>query len=152
MEEPMRTLTALAAVGILALAGCGRGGPAGGGAGKLSDGKVVLAVLNDQSGIYSQLSGKNSVEAVKNAGYKAGKDIYLALDVASSEFYNGDGTYTLKKSTGKKLTGAELVNFYVKLCGQYPIVSIEDGMNGMEEMAESLAFLRRMGAKYFAAE
>jgi len=67
------------------------------------------------------------LEAVKNAGYKAGKDIYLALDVAASEFYNGDGSYTLKKSTGKKLTGAELVNFYVKLCGQYPIVSIEDG-------------------------
>jgi enolase len=65
--------------------------------------------------------------AVKNAGYKAGKDIYLALDVASSEFYNRDGTYTLKKSTGKKLTGSELVNFYVKLCNEYPIVSIEDG-------------------------
>src|ERR1051325_1413233 len=67
------------------------------------------------------------LDAVKNAGYKAGKDIYLALDVASSEFYNGDGTYTLKKSTGKKLTGSELVNFYVKLCNHYPIVSIEDG-------------------------
>ena len=67
------------------------------------------------------------LDAVKNAGYKAGKDIFLALDVASSEFYNGDGTYTLKKSTGKKLTGAELVNFYVKLCNRYPIVSIEDG-------------------------
>jgi len=40
---------------------------------------------------------------------------------------NGDGTYTLKKSTGKKLTGAELVNFYVKLCRDYPVVSIEDG-------------------------
>src|SRR5947207_6230200 len=45
------------------------------------------------------------LDAVKNAGYKAGKDIYLALDVAASEFYNGDGNYTLKKSTGKKLTG-----------------------------------------------
>jgi enolase len=67
------------------------------------------------------------LEAVKNSGYKAGKDIYLALDVAASEFYNGDGTYTLKKSTGQKLTGSELVNFYVKLCDQYPIVSIEDG-------------------------
>src|SRR5947208_8618377 len=67
------------------------------------------------------------LDAVKNAGYKAGKDIFLALDVASSEFYNGDGTYTLKKSTGKKMTGADLVNFYVKLCNRYPIVSIEDG-------------------------
>jgi enolase len=47
--------------------------------------------------------------------------------VASSEFYNHDGTYTFKKSTGKTITGAELVDFYAKLCGKYPIVSIEDG-------------------------
>jgi enolase len=67
------------------------------------------------------------LEATRLAGYKAGKQIYLALDVASSEFYNGDGTYTFKKSTGKKMTGDELVNFYVKLCNKYPIVSIEDG-------------------------
>src|SRR5256714_6566177 len=67
------------------------------------------------------------LEATKNAGYKAGKDIFLALDVASSEFYNGNGTYTFKKSTGKTLSGDELVDFYVKLCKQYPIVSIEDG-------------------------
>ena len=43
------------------------------------------------------------------------------------EFYNGNGTYTFKKSTGKTITGDELVDFYVKLCGKYPIVSIEDG-------------------------
>src|SRR3954454_2683902 len=67
------------------------------------------------------------LQATKDAGYKAGKEIFLALDVASSEFYNGDGTYTFKKSSGKKLTGDELVNFYVKLCADYPIVSIEDG-------------------------
>ena len=67
------------------------------------------------------------LQAVKDAGYKAGKDIFLALDVASSEFYNRDGSYTFKKSTGKTLSGQELVNFYVKLCNKYPIVSIEDG-------------------------
>jgi len=65
--------------------------------------------------------------AVKNAGYKLGKQIYFALDVASSEFYNGNGTYTFKKSTGKTITGAQLVDFYAKLCRKYPIVSIEDG-------------------------
>jgi enolase len=65
--------------------------------------------------------------AVKNAGYKLGKDIFFALDVASSEFYNGDGTYTFKKSTGKTVSGPELVEFYAKLCKDYPIVSIEDG-------------------------
>jgi len=67
------------------------------------------------------------LKATKEAGYKAGEEIYLALDVAASEFYNGDGTYTFKKSTGKTLTGDELVEFYVKLCNKYPIVSIEDG-------------------------
>jgi enolase len=51
----------------------------------------------------------------------------LALDVASSEFYSGKGTYTFKKSTGKKMSGEQLVDFYVKLCKKYPIVSIEDG-------------------------
>src|ERR1043166_6094900 len=67
------------------------------------------------------------LQATKDAGYKAGKQIFLALDVASSEFYNGDGSYTFKKSTGKTISGQQLVDFYVKLCGKYPIVSIEDG-------------------------
>jgi enolase len=66
-------------------------------------------------------------KAVADAGYKLGKDIYFALDVASSEFYNRDGTYTFKKSTGKTITGAQLIEFYAKLCKSYPIVSIEDG-------------------------
>src|SRR3954470_17346180 len=68
-----------------------------------------------------------SLKATKAAGYKEGKEIFLALDVASSEFYNGDGSYTFKKSTGKKLSGAQLVDFYVELCNKYPIISIEDG-------------------------
>ncbi len=67
------------------------------------------------------------LQAIKDAGYKAGKDIFLALDVAASGFYNGNGTYTFKKSTGKTVTGDELVDLYVKLCNQYPIASLEDG-------------------------
>src|ERR1044071_6653571 len=67
------------------------------------------------------------LQATRDAGYKAGKEIFLALDVASSEFYNGDGSYTFKKSSRKTVTGGQLVDFYVKLCAQYPIVSIEDG-------------------------
>ncbi len=66
-------------------------------------------------------------QATKDAGYKLGKQIFLALDVASSEFYTGNETYVFKKSTGQKLTGDELVEFYAKLCASYPIVSIEDG-------------------------
>jgi enolase len=65
--------------------------------------------------------------AVGNAGYKLGKQIFFALDVAASEFYNHDGTYTFKKSTGKTISGVQLVDFYAKLVAKYPIVSIEDG-------------------------
>jgi enolase len=72
-------------------------------------------------------------KAVADAGYKLGKEIFFALDVASSEFVDKDkggkltGTYTFKKSTGKTISGAQLVEFYAKLCNDYPIVSIEDG-------------------------
>jgi branched-chain amino acid transport system substrate-binding protein len=63
----MRKTYAVLAAATLILAGCGRGGPSGGGDTKISDDKIVLAVLNDQSGVYAELSGKNSVEAVKMA-------------------------------------------------------------------------------------
>jgi branched-chain amino acid transport system substrate-binding protein len=89
-----RTTTAtLAAVSVLALlGGCGRGGPSGGG-GKVSDDKIVLAVLNDQSGVYADLSGKNSIEAVKMAvdDFKAnhGSDaITQNIEVVSADHQN----------------------------------------------------------------
>jgi branched-chain amino acid transport system substrate-binding protein len=66
MRKTTRALSAALAAGTLLIAGCGRGGPSGGDA-KVSDDKIVLAVLNDQSGVYADLSGKNSVEAVKMA-------------------------------------------------------------------------------------
>jgi enolase len=95
-------------------------------------GKGLSTAVGDEGGFAPKLdSAEAAIEAIlaatKNAGYKAGKEILLALDVASSEFYTGSQTYVFKKSTGQKLTGDELVNFYVKLCGKYPIVSIEDG-------------------------
>jgi len=66
--------------------------------------------------------------AVKNAGYKLGKDIALALDVASSEFYVADRKhYVFKKSSGRILSGDEMVEFYRQLTAKYPIISIEDG-------------------------
>src|SRR5208283_2312096 len=67
------------------------------------------------------------IQAIKDAGYQPGKDIYLTLDPAASEFYVGDSKYTFKKSTGKTVTGDDLVSFYAKLVNKYPIVSIEDG-------------------------
>jgi enolase len=66
------------------------------------------------------------LEAVTKAGYKPGKDIALALDVASTELYK-DGKYHLERE-GTTLTSAELVDFYARWCAKYPIVSIEDGL------------------------
>ena len=63
------------------------------------------------------------VEAIGKAGYKAGKDVFITLDPAASEFFE-DGRYALE---GRKLTPAEMVAFWEKLVADYPIVSIEDG-------------------------
>jgi enolase len=92
----------------------------------------LSTAVGDEGGFAPKLESTEAaieaiLQAIKDAGYKAGKQIFLALDVASSEFYNKNGTYTFKKSTGKTVSGDELINFYVKLCGQYPIISIEDG-------------------------
>ncbi len=68
------------------------------------------------------------VEAIKKAGYKPGKDVFIALDPASSEFYNTKtGNYELK-GEGKTLSSEEMVAYYENLVKKYPIVSIEDGM------------------------
>ena len=94
--------------------------------------KGLSTAVGDEGGFAPKLESAEAAldaiaAAVKDAGYKLGKDIFLALDVASSEFYTGNETYVFKKSSGRKLTGDELVDFYVKLCRDYPIVSIEDG-------------------------
>src|SRR5579863_4831281 len=95
--------------------------------------KGLSTAVGDEGGFAPKLESAEAaietiLQAVKDAGYKAGKQVFLALDVASSEFYDAksDG-YVFKKSTGRKLTGAELVEFYTELVGKYPIISIEDG-------------------------
>lgn len=68
------------------------------------------------------------LEAIENAGYKPGEDIYLALDVASSELYDADkAKYVMSHSTGDELSSAELVDMWKDWSSRYPIVSIEDG-------------------------
>src|SRR6266511_3802454 len=95
--------------------------------------KWLSTAVGDEGGFAPNLSSAEAaieviLQATKEAGYRAGKQIFLALDVASSEFYNGaGGHYVFKKSTGRRLTGAELVDYYDKLTRRYPIVSIEDG-------------------------
>jgi enolase len=94
--------------------------------------KGLSTAVGDEGGFAPKLESTEAaieviLQATKDAGYKAGKQIFLALDVASSEFYTGNGNYTFKKSSGKKMSGEELIQFYAKLCRNYPIVSIEDG-------------------------
>ena len=68
------------------------------------------------------------MEAIELAGYKAGEDIVLALDVAASELTDDNGMYVLK-SENRALTAEELVEYYANLCAKYPIKSIEDGLS-----------------------
>jgi enolase len=94
--------------------------------------KGLSTAVGDEGGFAPKLESAEAaieviLQAVKDAGYKAGKQVNLALDVASSEFYTGNETYVFKKSSGRKLTGDELVEFYASLVAKYPIVSIEDG-------------------------
>lgn len=69
------------------------------------------------------------LEAIEKAGYKPGVDIFIAMDAASTEFYNEEsGMYIFKKSTGDKLTSSQMVSFWADWCKKYPIISIEDGL------------------------
>jgi enolase len=95
--------------------------------------KGLSTTVGDEGGFAPKLeSAEGAIEAIlqaiKDAGYKAGKDISLALDAAASEFYDSaSATYVFKKSTGRKLKGEELVAFYSELAAKYPIISLEDG-------------------------
>ncbi len=87
--------------------------------------------VGDEGGFAPRLAtNREAVEvllaAIESAGYKAGKDCYVALDPASTEFYK-DGKYVLAKE-GISYSSAEMVDYYSKLVSQYPIISIEDGM------------------------
>jgi len=68
------------------------------------------------------------MEAIKKAGYEAGRDIYLALDPAASEFYS-EGKYILRSEGGAKKTHDEMIELYSKFSSKYPICSIEDGLS-----------------------
>ncbi len=69
------------------------------------------------------------LQAIEKAGYKPGQDIFIALDPASSEYFIADeNMYHLKKSTGEKLTPAQMVDYWKTWTDKYPIISIEDGM------------------------
>jgi enolase len=100
---------------------------------KVLKAKGLATAVGDEGGFAPKLASTTDAldaiaEAVKGAGYKLGKDITLALDVASSEFYDKKtGKYIFKKSDGRQFTGDEFVAYYKELCAKYPIDSIEDG-------------------------
>lgn len=87
--------------------------------------------VGDEGGFAPSLgSNQEAIEvilaAIERAGYKAGEDTYIALDPAATEFY-AEGTYHLRKE-GRKLTSAQMVDFYAHWAKTYPIISIEDGL------------------------
>lgn len=89
--------------------------------------------VGDEGGYAPKLSSNEEalqmvVKAIRSAGYVPGKDFKLALDVASSEFYDEKLKKYVLKSENKTLTAKELVSFYRELCKKYPIISIEDGL------------------------
>ena len=91
----------------------------------------LATAVGDEGGFAPNLPSNESaletiLEAVDRAGYKAGRDVCLGLDVASSEFFK-DGTYELE-SEGRSFTPAQFVDYLAGLADRYPIVTIEDGM------------------------
>jgi len=93
--------------------------------------KGLATSVGDEGGFAPNL-GSNSetldliLQSIEKAGYKVGQDIYLGLDVASSEFHK-DGVYNLE-GEGRKFTSAEFVKYLGDLVSKYPIITIEDGM------------------------
>ncbi|TAE50140.1 MAG: phosphopyruvate hydratase [Cytophagales bacterium] len=111
--------------------------------------KGLATNVGDEGGFAPNF--KNNVEAlesvlqaIEKAGYRPGEDIFIALDAASSEFYDEETKlYHFKKSTGEKLTSSQMVDYWKEWVDKYPIISIEDGMqeddwSGWKEMTDVL--------------
>ena len=93
--------------------------------------KGYSTAIGDEGGFAPDLKSNEEaieviIEAITKAGYKAGEDMFIAIDAASSEYYK-DGKYVLEHE-GKTLTAAEMVDFLEDWVNKYPIISIEDGM------------------------
>ncbi|MBO0477245.1 phosphopyruvate hydratase [Vagococcus sp. DIV0080] len=110
--------------------------------------KGLNTAVGDEGGFAPDLASNEEaleviIEAIEKAGYVPGKDVRLAMDVASSEFYNKEtGKYDLT-SEGRSLTSEEMVALYEELCAKYPIISIEDGLDendweGFKHLTEKL--------------
>ena len=97
-------------------------------------GKGLNTAVGDEGGFAPDLKSNEEalatiIEAIEAAGYKPGEQVRLAMDAASSEFYNAEeGTYHLS-GEGVVKTSAEMVDWYAEMCDKYPIISIEDGLD-----------------------
>ena len=99
---------------------------------KIINGRGMSTAVGDEGGFAPKCESHEEaieliLEAIRSAGYEPGKDIALALDCASSEFFV-DGKYVMKKSSGAELTAEEWIDVLAGWCDKYPIISIEDGM------------------------
>ncbi len=100
---------------------------------KVLHGRGLVTSVGDEGGFAPALDSAEDAlsvccQAIEAAGYRVGDDISLALDVASSEFYDKEkGKYIFHKSTNEELSGSDLVGLYKDLCAKFPIISIEDG-------------------------
>lgn len=104
--------------------------------------------VGDEGGFAPNLSSNEEaievvIEAIEKAGYKAGQDIYIALDAAASEFYNKEKKIYHFESTNQDLTSSELVKYWQTWSEKYPILSIEDGLdeddwNGWAELTKTI--------------
>jgi len=114
---------------------------------KIIDAMGESTAVGDEGGFAPNLKSNEEpvqiiIEAIEKAGYKAGEQIAIALDVAASELINDEGKYVLK-SENRELTSSELTAYYADMCSKYPIVSIEDGLSeddwdGWKELTEVL--------------
>lgn len=100
---------------------------------KVIDSMGESTAVGDEGGFAPNLKSNEEpiqviMTAIEKAGYKAGEQVAIALDVAASELINEKGLYELH-SENRELTSAELVAYYADLCSKYPIVSIEDGLS-----------------------
>lgn len=96
--------------------------------------KGLSTNVGDEGGFAPNLQSNEEaiqavMQAIEKAGYKPGHDVFIAMDAASTEFYDeATGMYVFKKSSGEKLSSSEMVSFWKDWCNKYPIISIEDGL------------------------
>ncbi|MDX9722886.1 MAG: phosphopyruvate hydratase [Myxococcota bacterium] len=118
--------------------------------GVLKERKMITAV-GDEGGFAPNVNGTHEaiqviLFAIEKAGYKAGEEVYLALDCAASEFYDKQAQLYRMPGEGRDFSAAELVDFYAELVAKYPIISIEDPMD-QDDWDGWIAMTKRVGHK-----